>query len=302
MSNSDERGWFERNRRRLLAGGALGATVALAGCSDDDGDEPSDGDPSTEGENGDSDEDETEQDLLSAFGDLSFDDGELFVDLEDDSDLDTVVIADPHGQPIESGDVSQSETTVSTDFYAVGGGLDFESYTRGTYTVLGYKPSDETDITGTETRDGLSLVAREEYEIEPEPELVDVTAADEPGDTNYVFENSGTGPLPMQYREYDSMTASFTDNWEYPELTIQPGEQVELTVTTQSGEDLEDDPETVEAENCDGETADRSIDLRWDTSTVWHFETTLSLDGDVVIDEGGFMASDTYSCSEIREA
>lgn len=334
MSDASEDG--DGRRSLLRAAGAVGALVGLAGCSggDDGGaddarsardgtdDRDRDADQSdggtepnsTEGDDSEQDSDEMLDDgdadqggqdpqLLSAFEDVSFEDGELFVGLADDVELASVVLVDPLGQQVDRVSPERNERSAAFPLYDLGGGLsDSVSYEPGTYEVLGYKSSDATLIEGTETRDGLTLVARAEYTLEPEPDLRRVEPADEPGYADFVVGNDGSGPLPVKYRFLlPQWVVDPAENWQTTEIEIPPGEEAAITVDTRTAYEFDSDERdaaTVEEETCTGETVDRRFDLYLDRDRIHRYEVTLALGGETAIEENA-VTDDEARCTEI---
>ena len=322
--SDDERLLTDARRRLLHSVGATSALVGLAGClggddSDDDesdtdgaGDADADGDGtddrsgSDETDDTDDSGDDTEADLLDAFGDIFFDEGNLLVDVADDIELDEIVLRDPHGRHVDQDTPAAGEGTASfeLDSETARGFPENAAYTHGTYTVLGFQDEEtaEVDSEGTVVTDGLALVASDEYDIQPDPQLVGVQGSGEDSEAEFVLRNDGTGTWPVFYRGTlfpDSNPGRTEGTWN-DEGYLPPGEEMAVTARTRIGREYEDEDQARE-EFCNGETIERTFYLYVDIDKIREYHLTISLGGDVILDDSFAGSGGTVYCSELAD-
>lgn len=331
-------------RRRVLRGaGATGALAGLAGCASsgetdgengdaesessdeeesDDGnttdagsDDANDGStdeeddsPGAAGEGSDSGDeaDNVEVDLLDAFGDVLFDEGNLLVEVADDVELDAVVLRDPHGRHV---DQDMREAGEGTAKFELDTGSSFGSspmhsgYPHGTYTVLGFQAAAEADVEpdGTVVTDGLALVAAEEYDVEPDPQLVGVQGSGEDGEAEFVIRNEGTGTWPMYYRGAHTPDTNLghAGGWQ-EEGYLPPGEETTVTARTRTDREY-DDSEQASEEFCNGETVERIFYLYVDLDDIREYRIGISLDGEAILHESFIGSGGTVYCGELDD-
>ena len=323
-----------RTRRQLLQTlGTAGAVTGIAGClgGDDDETQADDGDSGTPTDTDDErGERQVDADLISAFGDISFDEGEMFIDLDDEVALDVVVLTDPLGQQVSEISPGSAERTIAFDLYDISVEiLEKEFYTPGQYQLSGYidverlEPEDEEndadqedtdedapDIDPEETivTDGVALVASESLDLEPALRIEGIEPADEPGNVMVTVTNEGTGPIPVQYRGASPDNSPAIDDpgqWEVTDKELVSGESVSVPITVgqtaRVNIDDEDEREEIRSSYCQGETVTQFVDVFVTRERIHRAERTLAQNGDVVFEDIAGHSDERVYCSEIDE-
>ena len=316
-------------RKRILqTAGAMSAVVGLAGClgDDEEGSEDDSGDDSL-GSETDEEQPDTEPDvgaeLLEPFGEPSFDEGTILIELEDDFDLDEITLTDPFGRVIDIASPGGVERSISFSLYEVGVS-DREFYTFGTYQILGFieedrlrNPDEDDEVPDIDPDDsivvdGFVLVALASHDFRPELRLRTIEPGTEAGTAQLVIANEGTGPLPIQHRSVE--ITNFGTNpiydprtWVVPEenAEVLPGEEVSVPVEVGSVDSIsgeEEEREEARETNCQGETEQYQMDLFINRMQIIRDVGTIVHRGEAVFEEGVGLSADEYVlCTEIEE-
>lgn len=309
--------------RRKLAGLSGVSLSALAGCTDDGGDEQAtseraeltvdqaESDPqntttTSESENpesegveigvreGDSPPSESPGSDITR---VSFDGTDLYVQFSEDSETDAVSVVSPVGNQLGLQRLSEGDESIPFNIVTQTHG---ELYPQGEYRIVGFSTRGDRQNQSFEQTESHAV------NLTPEVNIVDVRSVGSPGRVQVVVENTGTAPYPVSdIRVTRFWRTAGRDKWvqlEDAPLVLEPSETARILAETRTRQSVDPNIQYGALQNqyCNGDTLRRKFEVRASERMEWResevFELVLA--GEAIKTENGDQA--TVRCNEIR--
>lgn len=310
--------------RRKLAGLAGVSLSALAGCTDDGGDEQSTSeraeltvdqgesdsqnattttsepdDPESEGveigvREGESPPSESPGSDITR---VSFEETNLYVQFSEDSETDAVAVVSPVGNQLGLQRLSEGDESIP---FNIVGQTHGELFPPGEYRIVGFSTRGERQNQSFEQTESHAV------NLSPEVNIVDVRSVGSPGKVQVIVENTGTAPYPVSdIRVTRFWRTAGRDKWvelEDAPLVVGPSETARILAETRTPQPVDPNIQygALQDQYCNGDTLRRKFEVRASERMDWResevFELVLS--GEAVKTENGNQA--TVRCNEIR--
>jgi hypothetical protein len=310
--------------RRKLAGLAGVSLSALAGCTDDGGNDQSTAEraeltvdqaesdsgnattttsepeqPESEGieigvrEGESPPSDSPGSDITRA----SFEGTNLYVQFAEESETDAAAVVSPYGNQLGLQRLSAGDESIP---FNIVGQTHGELYPPGEYRIVGFKTQ------GDRQNQSFEQTESHVVDLTPEINIVDVRSVGSPGKVQVVVENTGTAPYPVSdIRVTRFWRTAGRDKWvelEDAPLVVGPSETARILAETRTTEPI--DPNigyaTLQERYCNGDTLRRKFEVRASERMDWRESEVvgLVLGGEAIKTESGDEA--TVGCSDIR--